>query len=196
MAVSKGIGEFRTISMKIRLISFKKVMDMLTNAAYALIKNYDYYQKKASSRDVTGNARMSVAIGIYYMRHLEKIVTPKGIYDKPTRRTLKEGEAYNLPFYYGGAPVGETPYVGKDGNEHQWGPTLGPRSMKKSASSRATYQMKVIMPIEYAPFAEHNNLAKLMQNMLDDLPNEIDYSISYVRGKGGSKLPSQTNIPF
>lgn len=196
MAVSKGIGEFSTISSKVRIIAYKKIMDMLSNSAYSLIKNYDNYQKRANSRDITGNARMSVAIGLYYMRHLEKIVTPKGIYDKPTRRTLKKGEAYNLPYYYGGSPVGDKPYVGKDGEEHQWGPTLGLGSIKKSASSRATFQMLVIMPIEHAPFSEHNNLAKLMQNMLDDLPNEIDYSISYVRGKGGSKLPSQTGIPF
>lgn len=196
MAVSRGIGEFRTISTKIRLIAYKKVMDMLTDAAYELIRSYDKYQTLAGSKDVTGNARMSLTIGLYYMRQLRKIVTPKGIYEKPTRRTLREGEAYNLPYYYGGKPVGKKPYVGRDGEDHQWGPTLGPRSLRKSASSRATYQMAIIMPVEYAPFKQHNNLVRVMQGMLDDLPGKIDYSITFVRGKGGKPQPSQTDIPF
>lgn len=173
------------------------MLNMLSETAYNLILNYDEYQDKANSDDVTGNARMSIAIGLYYSRKLVKIITPKGIYDKPTRRTLKEGEKYNLDEYYNGEPVDkDAPYKGKAGEEHQWGPTLGPRSLRRSASSRAMWQILIIMPIEYAPFAKFNNLAKLMENMFDDLPNQVDYSIAYVRGTGGKPLPSMQELPF
>lgn len=198
MAVSQGIaGGFKTISTKIRMVVYKKMWNVMVDMAQNLIRNYDKYQSDADSHDVTGNARMSVAIGLYYMRKLDTIVTPRGVYPLPTRRTLKAGQAYNLPEYYGGTPVDpEHPYVGKRGDGGQWGPTLGPRSVKKSASSRATWQMYIVMPVEYAAFPETNHLMRVMQNMYDDMPNELDYSIAYVRGRNGTALPSQGDIPF
>lgn len=120
--------------------------------------------------DVTGNLVNSVAAGCYYKGKLYRIVTMQEAAEapRPTRRTLKKGEKYNLEFYASGQPasklIGQTksgkprysrPFVGKFGEGGQDGETSAEWKLRRMhPNSKATYAIGIVAGVSYAGFVE------------------------------------------
>lgn len=79
-----------------------EIMEILTN-------DYAYH-------NVTGNITTGWFVGIFVRGELVFTLTSRDyLSSNPTRKTLKQGEKYNLPYYWGGKKVGKTPYEGESG---------------------------------------------------------------------------------
>lgn len=175
MARRESFGEqFRaTVGSKLRLVAAVTMRKLLHAAAKEIVAGVGDYEQMVGMRDFTGNARRSFTIGIYEDRNLVDIVTTDG--PDPTMRTLRKGQAYPLPEYYGGRPVEKDGrYVGTAGHGGQWGPTLGrSRIHAMRPGSRARWQMLVIVPVEYAPFDALNHIHDMLSAVRDDMGEAI-----------------------
>lgn len=171
----------------VRQKAYTATLATLEKAAEDVLMRLDKYR---GYKHVTGNTWTSTSIGIYYKGKLVSLFNKGAEDEPPTRVTLKKGEVYNLPYYYKGQPVGESPAVGQYGQGGQWGPSLGPWYMHRQHSAKyKTWNMLVVIPVSYAGY--NSGIVATLQAIMDDLANVVDYNIVRVEN-----TPSQTEISF
>lgn len=196
MADSKALLDSRRILKLVRQKAYAATLATLDNAAAAVLIHLNEYRKY---KHVTGNTWTSTTVGVFYKGKLVSLWSMGEQDEEPTRRTLRKGETYNLTYYYKGSPAGDSHgkagnYRGEYGEGGQWGPTLGPWYMRRQHNAkRKTWNLVVAIPVSYAGY--NPRIVETMQNIMDDLPNVIDYSIVRVED-----APSQTDafkdVPF
>lgn len=150
--------------------------------------------------NVTGNTYRSFYAGTYYKGKLVTSQTTSG--EDPTRKTLRKGEVYNLPEYYGGVPVKGARYKGDYGRGGQWGPTLGLTALRQSHPPlRHTYALECVLPLDYAGYNEaivssyeqtKDAVAELFASMMRNIvmrSNDVRRSYSAVQTAPEDWLP-------
>lgn len=192
MAGKDTLQDSARIFKVIRQRAYAATLVTIEKAAQDTLMRLDSYRKYYN---ITGNTWTSTTIGIYYKGKLVSIFNKGAEDEQPTRPTLRKGEAYNLPNYYKGGYIGgEKPYVGTVGNGKQWGPTLGPWSIRRMHSPKyKTWNMIVIIPVSYANY--NQKIIATMQAIMDNLPSVIDYDIVRVDG-GVSQTDMYKDLPF
>lgn len=188
---SLAIKQSARIIKLVRQKAYTATLATIEKAAQDLLNRLNVYRRY---KHRTGNTWTSTSIGIYYKGRLVSLFNKGAEDEPPTRVTLREGEVYDLPYYYKGAPVGDHPYIGEYGNGKQWGPTLGPWHVRCQHSPKyKTWNLVVAIPVSYAGYNPY--IVETMQKIMDDLPNVVDYNIVRVEN-----APSQTDmfkdVPF
>ena len=175
-----SLGEqFRAnIGKKIRYIGYRKSLELVCLACDNVVLGFDYYRRFYNR---TGNAYTSFTGGVFYNG---KLMYEKSVGDneeKPTMRSLKEGQVYPLDYYYKGNPVDKKhPYIGEVGKGGQWGPTLGKWRMKRfRPKSSAEWNLVFFLPVEYASY--HGKILETLSAVRDDVPFIIGSNIIFVR---------------
>ena len=88
-------SQFNTvIGKRIRQMSYVKTFDILSGLCDDLVKSFVANKKFYS---VTGNTVTSFSVGLYYKGKRVHASYAADFMDNPTRKTLKKGEAYDLP---------------------------------------------------------------------------------------------------
>lgn len=188
-----GLGErdVRHLFSKMQGKVDAAIQATLQKAVDDMLKNINTYWLGKGALDylgVTGNAYASIAFGVYHNNKLVYANWNGKHVDKPTMRSLRKGQRYPLPEYYDGDK--NKGYVGEYGRGGQWGQQTGPwiiysQRYNKSLKSK-DWSVVVVLPMEYAGY--NPKIVKAMQNMLDDLPDRVDYNIVRVEN-----APSQTD---
>lgn len=114
----------------------RKVIEMAPSVAWdcmeMLTSDYDYH-------DVTGNTTTGWFIGFYVRGELVYSLTSEEfLSSEPTRKTLRKGEKYDLPYYWGGDEV-DDPYVGETGKYNYY---AYKRAAKYVKSHKIKYKRK------------------------------------------------------
>lgn len=143
------------------------IIDKLESAAFVAIKEVantkDFF-------DVTGNLLDSIAIGIYRKGECVKCVTYADAHRKsPTRATLEEGEAYDLPNYWNGIRVKGKPYVGEFGSGKE-SAIIAAREAVYSHHPKAPYSIVIVAGVEYAQFVEKVKKHNVLSGLRDEIP--------------------------
>lgn len=188
---SLAIKQSARIIKLVRQKAYAATLATIEKAAQDLLNRLNEYRKY---KHRTGNTWTSTTVGIFYKGKLVSLWNKGADDEPPTRKTLRRGEVYNLPYYYHGDPVGKNPYIGGYGQGGQWGPSLGPWFMRRQHNAkRKTWNVVVAIPVSYA--GANQTIIRTLQAMMDDLPNVIDYNIVRVEN-----APSQTDafkdVPF
>lgn len=184
-----GISDSARIFKKVRQRAYSATLQTLQQAAEETMSKLGSFKKY---HDVTGNTWTSTTIGIFYKGKLVGMVNKGQTADNPTRTTLKKGEYYTLPTFYGGG-VNEDPkymYKGTYGKGGQWGPSLGPWAIHRMHPPKSqTWNFVVSIPVSYADY--NLRITMTMQKIMDGLPNIVDHNVASVE-----RVSQQGNIPF
>lgn len=180
-----GAAESARIFKKVRQTVYAATLATLEKAAEEVCVRMKSFAKY---HNITGNALTSTTVGVFYKGRCVSLFNVGGYNDPPTRKTLRKGEYYDLPQYYGGGDVGDSPYKGTYGEGGQWGPTLGPWAMRRTPSQkRKTWNLVVMVPVSYAEY--NPRITGTLQSVMDKLPDIVDYNVVSVE-----KAPSQTDV--
>lgn len=185
-------GSIEGVARIMKVVKSKAVSAVkatLSNTVDEMVANIDKYWR-LKYKGVTGNAYTSVTAGVYYKGKLVHVANSGDGKEKPTRKSLRKRETYNLPTYYDGDEPEDKPFTGTEGYISWNGPKLGKSYVKSNHPAKSkTWAVLIIMPMPYASY--HPGLVDTMQAMMDDLPNEIDRNIVYVQN-----APSQGKLDF
>lgn len=134
---------------------------MSSNVVTSLRENQVFY-------NVTGNLYKSIAAGAYYRGELINIATSPG--KSPTRPTLKAGERYDLPQYYGGNKVGKKRAYRAPSDSPSMGGENGERAGEDalewfSAPRSYTWMLRVVAGVNYASYVENVTGHDFMTNI-------------------------------
>lgn len=120
----------------------------------------------ARFHSVTGNTMNAYAVGAYLDGNLKGFATSyEALNHEPTRMTLKKGEMYKLPYYWGGDAVVGKPYIGETGNRNYWGQEEAYQFLHTHRPSRKGWSYLVVVGTDYAKYLE----AKKGTNVLTSL---------------------------
>lgn len=176
-------SQFNTvIGKRIRQMSYVKTFDILSGLCDDLVKSFVANKQFYS---VTGNTVTSFSVGLYYKGKRVHASYAADFMENPTRKTLKKGEAYDLPIYYDGGNVTDPsgtkgPFVGSFGHGGQWGPTLGKSRISRAHSRvRDTWNIIAVCPVEYAVY--NNKIFETMYNTYEEMPDLFTSQIIYAR---------------
>lgn len=164
----------QNISKEIGRRTKKRCVDIMYNTAIQLLHSVS---ETKQFHDVTGNLLNSIAVGIYYKGHLERIVDATDIGRRPpTRLSLAKGEKYDLDFYYSGKPAQHMangtmarPFVGKVGSGGQDGVSAAHRSLRQR-QGKADYELIVVAPMQYAKYVERLKNHNVLSGLRDEMP--------------------------
>lgn len=183
MANSMAIKDSARIMKLVRQKIYSATLATIEEAAQNVLMRLDSYRKYLH---VTGNTWTSTTVGIFYKGKLVSIYNKGAEDEAPVRVTLRKGEKYFGPFYKNEWPYKS--FTGSYGRGGQWGPSLGPWSIRRQHSPKyKTWNMVIAIPVNYAGY--NPRIVDTLQNIMDDLPNVVDYSIVRVEN-----APSQTDM--
>lgn len=190
MAVNPIIDAARIIK-KVRFKAFYATLQTMISASEKVIADV---ADNIKFRNVTGNAYTSISAGVYYKGQLMHVATIAQHADEPTRKTLRKGERYNLPYFYDEAHYSDSigsrkshRFVGKYGEGGQWGPSLGAWYLKRQhPAKRNTWEIIVTIPVSYAGYVP--GVVATSQQMMDNLPNCVHDCIVRVEAAPDGEL--------
>ena len=174
-----SLGEqFRAnIGRKIRYIGYRKSLELVCLACDNVVLGFDYYRRFYNR---TGNAYTSFTGGVFYNG---KLMYEKSVGDneeKPTMKSLKEGQVYPLDYYYKGNPVDKKhPYIGEVGKGGQWGPNLIYGRIGKFKPG-GEWALMCVCPVEYAKFNER--IVETVYSTYEDVPFLLQIGIAETNG--------------
>lgn len=143
------------------------------------------------AHNITGNSFTGITVGVFYKGRLMYMAANGERQKEPTRPSLRKGERYNLPDTYDNEP--NKGFKGTYGNGGQWGPTLGPWTMRRQhPAKRNTWELIILCPTSYAEFVV--NIVRSMTAIRDELPQMVDCSI--VRVENTNSQTSFMDVPF
>lgn len=129
-------------------------------------------QEMDGFKDVTGNTKNSIVVGLYYDKRLKYVASSADLLNKPALRpTLKKGEAYNLPQYWDGRYHKKgVVYVGETGDENYVAATEAMKRIKSKTTTFNTHWSYIILTaVKYASYLEQHKNASVISNAWDDL---------------------------
>lgn len=189
------------IIQKIRFRAVAATMQTMIKASDKLIAQI---QNAISFENVTGNAFTSISAGVYYKGVLVHVSTVAQNNEEPTRKSLRKGERYNLPYFYGEMPGAYLSdyeakkhhyFKGTHGSGGQWGPTAGTWFLKRQHPAKSkTWEIIVAIPMSYAGYV--SGIIKTMQTAMDMLPSCVTSSIVRVESSPeleGKLLPQEVS---
>lgn len=166
------------IGKRIRQMAYAKTLELMKRVCHDTLVSLE---GDALFHNVTGNTITSFAVGVFYKGKRVYAEYSADNMEEPTMRTLRKGQRYPLPEYYGGKAVGKSPYVGTFGHGGQWGPTLGKSRLSREHSRvRDTWNLVAVCPVEYAQY--NARIFKTMYNTYQNLPGIFQSDVLYARG--------------
>lgn len=122
----------------------------------------------AKMHSVTGNTMNSYAVALW---HDGKFVGFYSSYQKlhkaPTRVTLKKGESYDLPYYWGGDE--NTGYTAPTGDRNYWGQEEAEDFMSFHFPRKNGWAFIVVAATDYAKYLEARGTANVLGGMQSEL---------------------------
>lgn len=183
--LSLGAQFEHQIKSRIENLAYDKMLAIMQELAHRTV---NYFKENRTFYNITGNAYTSFYAAVYYKGKLIYMVRASKGEKAPTRVTLAEGEAYNLPYYYEGDPVEGKAYVGRVGGGHQWGPNLIYGRIGKVKASGKDWSLVAICPVEYAIFDKENRIFETVYSTYESLPNMFDSCVVYANISTINKL--------
>lgn len=185
--LSLGAQFEHQIKARIEKAAYDKTLALMQELAHKVVASFKANRK---FYNITGNAFTSFYAAVYYKRKMIYMVRAVKGEKAPTRVTLAEGEAYNLPYYYEGDAVdpAKGAYVGKDGGGRQWGPNLVYGRIGKVKSTGKDWALVAICPVEYAIFDKDNRIFETVYETYEQFPDLFDMSVMEVKSSTINKL--------
>ena len=172
--LSLGLQFEHDFAFKIKNIAHDKVFSIMKKTANDLVESFKKNKKFFS---VTGNTFTSFYASVYYKGKMQYMARSVKGEENPTRKTLKEGEAYDLDYYYDG-PVEGDPYVGDKGKGGQWGPNLVYGRLGKFDRPSGDWAIMCVCPVEYAKY--NKRIFETVYNTYEMLPDLFSVNVMYV----------------
>lgn len=122
----------------------------------------------AKIHSVTGNTMNSYAVALW---HDGKFVgfysSYQELHKAPTRVTLKKGESYDLPYYWGGDE--NTGYTAPTGDRNYWGQEEAEDFMSFHFPRKNGWAFIVVAATDYAKYLEARGTANVLGGMQSEL---------------------------
>ena len=122
----------------------------------------------AKMHSVTGNTMNSYAVALW---HDGKFVgfysSYQELHKAPTRVTLKKGETYDLPYYWGGDE--NTGYTAPTGDRNYWGQEEAEDFMSFHFPRKNGWAFIVVAATDYAKYLEARGTANVLGGMQSEL---------------------------
>jgi len=122
----------------------------------------------AKMHSVTGNTMNSYAVALW---HDGKFVgfysSYQELHKAPTRVTLKKGETYDLPYYWGGDE--NTGYTAPTGDHNYWGQEEAEDFMSFHFPRKNGWAFIVVAATDYAKYLEARGTANVLGGMQSEL---------------------------
>mgnify|MGYP004512834029 CR=1 FL=1 len=184
--LSLGAQFEHQVKSRIENMAYENILAMMQKLAHKVVLAFKENRK---FYNITGNAYTSFYSSVYYKGKMVYMVRSAKGEKSPTRVTLAEGEAYNLPYYYGGDAVDKgKPYVGRDGGGRQWGPNLVYGRIGKVKSTGKDWALVAICPVEYAIFNKDNRIFETVYETYEEFPDLFDLCVIEVKQSTINKL--------
>ncbi|MCR4773034.1 MAG: hypothetical protein K5854_01575 [Prevotella sp.] len=123
----------------------------------------DLALEQAKFHNITGNMINSYAVGCFLDGKLRMVVTSNEVLKDPTRLTLKKGETYDLPYYWGGDE--NAGFTGSIGDANYSGPEQAWKFIQSHAPTKKGWAYIVVNAVDYAKYVE----AKQGRNVMTTL---------------------------
>lgn len=134
----------------------------------------------ARFHSVTGNTMNAYAVGAYLDGNLKGFATSyDALNHEPTRLTLREGEVYNLSYYWGGDKA-KPPYVGETGDRNYWGQEEAYKFLHTHRPSRKGWSYLVVVATDYAEYIEAKKNGDVLTSLHDGFAS-ISGDVSEIR---------------
>jgi hypothetical protein len=122
----------------------------------------------AKMHSVTGNTMNSYAVALW---HDGKFVgfysSYQELHKAPTRVTLKKGESYDLPYYWGGDE--NTGYTAPTGDRNYWGQEEAEDFLSFHFPRKNGWAFIVVAATDYAKYLEARGTANVLGGMQSEL---------------------------
>lgn len=147
-------------------------LEMANMAEPALVKACRFVISTAVDyarfHSVTGNTINAYAVGAYLDGSLKGFATSyDALNSAPVRMTLKKGEMYTLPYYWGGDPVTGKPYVGETGDRSYWGYDEAYKFLQTHRPTRRGWCYLIVVGTDYARYIEARRGADVLTRLHD-----------------------------
>lgn len=161
----------------IKKMTYEKQLILMKHLANDVCKSF---KKNREFYNITGNTYTSFYAVVFHQGKQMYIASSSENEAPPTRVTLKKGETYDLPQYYGGDSIGDKhPYTGKIGKGGQWGPNLFYGRMGKFGRPDGEWSLMCVCPVEYARFNE--NILKTVYETYEGFDKMVGLRVMLVK---------------
>ena len=124
--------------------------------------------KHAHIHSVTGNTMNSYAVALFHDKQFIGFYSSYQALGKaPTRVTLRKGERYDLPYYWGGDP--SHGYIAPTGERNYWGQEEAEDFIGTHFPSKNGWAYIIVAAVDYAKYLESRGTAIVMGGLQDDL---------------------------
>lgn len=122
----------------------------------------------AKIHSVTGNTMNSYAVALWHDRKFVGFYSSyQELHKAPTRVTLKKGETYDLPYYWGGDE--NTGYTAPTGDRNYWGQEEAEDFMSFHFPRKNGWAFIVVAATDYAKYLEARGTANVLGGMQSEL---------------------------
>ena len=122
----------------------------------------------AKIHSVTGNTMNSYAVALWHDRKFAGFYSSyQELHKAPTRVTLKKGESYDLPYYWGGDE--NTGYTAPTGDRNYWGQEETEDFMSFHFPRKNGWAFIVVAATDYAKYLEARGTANVLGGMQSEL---------------------------
>ncbi len=121
--------------------------------------------------DVTGNLRNSLAVAVFHDGVLKGFYSSaQALNHAPTRVTLKQGERYNLDYYWGGEEVDSIgkPYRAPAGDRNYLAPQEAQEFFTNKIPSQRGWCYVIVSAVDYAKYLEARDGVNILTQLHDD----------------------------
>lgn len=154
---------FRRMQKRTDAIIEKRLIDQLPNLI-ALALEY------AQIHSVTGNTMNSYAVALFHDRKFMGFYSSYQALGKaPTRVTLRKGERYDLPYYWGGDIA--RGFTAPTGNRGYWSQEEAEEFIGTHFPSKNGWAYIIVSAVDYAKYLEFRGAAIVMGGLQDELEN-------------------------
>lgn len=126
--------------------------------------------RHAEIHHVTGNTINSYAVALFHDKKFVGFYSSyQALKKEPMRVTLRKGERYDLPYYWGGEP--NKGYTAPTGERNYWGQEEAEEFLGTHFPSRNGWAYIVVAAVDYAKYLEARGAAVVLGGMYDYLEN-------------------------
>ena len=124
--------------------------------------------KHAAIHSVTGNTMNSYAVALFHNKHFVGFYSSYQVLGKaPTRVTLRKGERYDLPYYWGGDL--SRGYTAPTGDRNYWSQEEAEEFIGTHFPSKNGWAYIIVAAVDYAKYLETRGTAIVMGGLQDEL---------------------------
>ncbi len=129
------------------------------------------YDELSGYNPITGNTNNSLAVGLYRNGELLGYVTVRNMngVNRPMRMTLKNGDIYEFPTTWSGAPYRAKGKTDWSGDRNYWADEEAVSFLQYMSPHRNGYCYVFVSAVDYARYLEANGKANVLTQWHDEL---------------------------